>query len=117
MKKLLMVCCIMLLIAMPCHVFASNVSNGPYNPGSGNALDNMEIKNTMKNTWATVATIVQILAVACVVFAGVRYMLSAADQRADIKQGMIFLAVGATIIFGATSLIRLVASSFNSIVQ
>ena len=115
MKKILMVCCAILLIAMPCYVFASGGSNGPYDPGSGNLPG--DIEKTMKNTWATVATIVQILAVACVVFAGVRYMLSAADQRADIKQGMIFLAVGATIIFGATSLIRLVASSFNSIVQ
>lgn len=126
----------MLLITMSCHVFArvetiekvegvgaeqSEEDTGkhkvdvPHNPGSGNVHD--DIKNTMKNAWDTIATIVQMLAVGCVVFAGVRYMLSSADQRADIKQGMIFLAVGAAIIFGATLIIRLVVSSFNSIVQ
>lgn len=66
------------------------------------------IKNTTKNIWDTIATIVQVLAVAAVVFAGVRYMFASADQKADIKKGMIILVIGAVMVFGATAILKMI---------
>lgn len=73
------------------------------------------IKKTAKNVWATVVTIVQILSVACIVFAGLRYMFASADQKADVKQGLIYLTIGAVIVFGATLIIQTVAKAAEQI--
>jgi len=83
----------------------------PYIPGvvPGN------VENIAKNIWATASVVIQIVSVACVVFAGLRYMFASADQKADIKQGLIYLAIGAVLVFGATSIINLVVNATNEI--
>lgn len=59
--------------------------------------------------WGTVALVVQILAIAAVVFAGLRYMFASADAKADIKKQTVILVIGAVLVFGATWLIQLVS--------
>lgn len=59
----------------------------------------------VSKAWNTVRLILQILAVAAVVVAGVRYMFASADQKADIKKSMGILAIGAALVFGATLII------------
>jgi type IV secretory pathway VirB2 component (pilin) len=73
------------------------------------------VKKTSKNVWATIVTIVQILSVACIVFAGLRYMFASADQKADIKKSMGVLAIGAVLVFGATLVLQLIANATNSV--
>lgn len=68
------------------------------------------------NVWATIRVIVQILAVAAVVFAGLRYMFSSADGRADIKKDMLYLVIGAVLVFGATTVISFVVNASNEII-
>ena len=62
-------------------------------------------------------TIVQILAVAAVVFAGVRYMFASADQKADIKKSMGILAIGAVLVFGATVVLSFIQNATNQVLQ
>jgi len=69
-----------------------------------------EVTNLAGKIWSTVSTIVQILAVAAVVFAGLRYMFASADQKADIKKSMGILAVGAILVFAATTIIKFVTN-------
>ena len=76
-----------------------------------------EVTGAAQNIWQTVVTIVQILAVAAIVFAGLRYMFASADQKADIKKSMGILAIGAVLVFGATLLINLVYDTTTSIVK
>lgn len=59
----------------------------------------------VSKAWNTIRLILQIAAIAAVVFAGVRYMFASADQKADIKKSMGILAVGAALVFGATFII------------
>lgn len=73
------------------------------------------IKTKAKDVWATVAFLVQIGAVGCIVFAGLRYMFASADQKADIKQGLSYLTIGAVLVFGATLIIQLVAKAAEQI--
>lgn len=84
-------------------------------PGYDPNLVNNGIVNTTKSVWATVVVIVQILSVACVVFAGLRYMFASADQKADIKQGLAFIAIGAILVFSAVTIINFVVSAANEI--
>ncbi len=66
------------------------------------------VETAVGKAWNTVKLILQILAVAAVVFAGVRYMFASADQKADIKKSMGILAIGAALVFGATWIIQFI---------
>lgn len=73
--------------------------------------------NAVKKTWNTVKLILQVLAIAAVVFAGVRYMFASADQKADIKKSMGILAIGAALVFGATYIIDFITKITDQITQ
>lgn len=75
------------------------------------------LTNTIGNVWGTVTTVVQVLAVAAVVFAGVRYMFASADAKADIKKQTVILIVGAVLVFGATAILSLVSSATGSLIS
>ena len=76
-----------------------------------------EIGNLSQNIWATVALIVRILAVAAVVFAGLRYMFANANDKADIKKQMITLVIGAILVFGATFVINFIAGASEQVLN
>ena len=111
MKKMFTVMCIMLIVATFCTELIAVT-----NPGYNSNLVPSGIKTKTKNIWSTIVSIVKILSVACVVFAGVRYMFAAPDQKADIKQGLIYLTIGAVLVFGAISIINMVVSAANTVI-
>lgn len=82
-------------------------------PSGGTA--NSKITGLANNIWSTVAVIVQILAIAAIVLAGVRYMFASADEKADIKKQTIILVVGAILVFAAVPIAKFVADTANSI--
>lgn len=112
MKKILKVLPVVIIM---CVVFTSVLGFGTdpklENIKYDETVVNGNIKSTVQNVWATIALLVQIASVAAVVFAGLRYMFASADQKADIKQGLTYLAIGAVLIFGAVSIIQLVAGA------
>lgn len=112
MKKILMAIMFITIIALPL-IHVSAVTDPGYNPG----LVPGEMKEATQNVWATVVVVVRVVAVACVVFAGVRYMFASADQKADIKQGLMYLAIGAVLVFASTYVISLVVGSANEIIN
>lgn len=83
----------------------------------GNGWVDSDIKNSLGGTWANISIVVQILAIGCMVFAGVRYMFTSADQRADIKHGMKNLAIGAILVFVTVPVIRLVTLSVSRLID
>ena len=85
----------------------------PKEPTGGQAIQ--KVTQTADNLWATVAAVVQILAVLAVVVAGVRYMFASADTKADIKQQTIILVVGAVLVFAAVPLSKFVQTIAKNI--
>ena len=83
-------------------------------PVAGNPMDN-NLKKSFKNIWASLVTILQIAAVAGIVFAGVRYMFASAEAKADIKSSMIHLIIGMAIVFAASTLIKVVIEVLNQV--
>ena len=115
MKKLIKILPVVMVMCIALtSVFAVTVP-GSDTLGGGTAAG--DVTGAAKNIWATVVTIVQILAVAAVVFAGLRYMFASADQKADIKKSMGILAIGAALVFGATLILQLVSDATGSILQ
>ena len=114
MKKLLKVLPVIMVVCMVCtSVFAISIPTTEELQGSGSAT----ITNAAKGIWGTVVTIVQILAIAAVVFAGLRYMFSSADQKADIKKSMGILVVGAILVFGATTVLQFVTKAATDVLE
>ena len=69
------------------------------------------------NVWATVLTILQILAFAAIIIAGVRYMFASADQKADIKKGLIYLVIGAILVFASSTIVKVVVNATQQATQ
>ena len=65
---------------------------------------------SIKKVWGTVLLILQVLSVAAIVIAGIRYMFASADGKANIKNQTIGLMVGAVLVFGASSVIGLITN-------
>ena len=90
-------------------------------PGEPNETDTMVIGSdsnyitkVTKNFWFNFSFVVQILAVAAVVFAGVRYMFASAEAKADIKQQTMILIFGAVLVFGAVTVASLINTAVTS---
>lgn len=81
---------------------------------SGNGIGN--VNTAVSSVWSTVLTVLQILAIAAVVFAGVKYMFAAADQKAEIKNGMIGLVVGAILVFAASTIVQFIINAANEVI-
>lgn len=113
MKKLLKVLPVVLAVCVILtSVFAISVpGNSDLQGGNASAT----VTGAAKGVWGTIVTIVKILAVAAVVFAGLRYMFASADQKADIKKSMGILAIGAVLVFGATLVLQLIANATTEV--
>lgn len=102
-------------------VFTTNVFAAGFNDFNANKMNvtantsNSKTINSIQNAWGIILTILQVAAIAAVVFAGVRYMFASADSKADIKKQMIWLVIGAILVFGASTVIRLVTNVASDI--
>ena len=106
MKKFLKILPVVMVL---CMVFTFTFAVDPnFDNLTGGSQGSDTVIKVGQNIWATVITIVRILAVAAVVFAGLRYMFASADQKADIKKSMGILAIGAVLVFGATFILTLI---------
>lgn len=109
----LMVFMVMFTIAGNFLLAAEPISTDFNKMAGGNASTKLD--NTAKNIWASVTLILQILAVAAIVFAGVRYMFASADAKADIKKQMIILVLGAVLVFAASTIINIIVKVTNEV--
>lgn len=106
----LVVVCMVVLTGIFVTTYAVNASF-PSGSSTTSALT-----GAVGRTWNTVSLVVQVIAVATVVFAGVRYMYSSAEKRADIKRGLSYLAIGAVFVFAAASVARFVVRAGDHII-
>ena len=107
MKKITKILCKVMPIVLVGLLVVSNVFGVTFDPSAGVGGSKSSTVTTLaNNVWATIASIVQILAIAAVVFAGVRYMLASANDKADIKKQLIVLVLGAVLVFGASTVLK-----------
>ena len=112
--QILMLVAVMFVSFAPSIMAAGNATVNKIN-GLANGSGVNSIDTSVKKVWSTVLTILQIAAVAAIVIAGVRYMFASADQKADIKKGMIGLVVGAVLVFAASTVVQFIVTATNQI--
>lgn len=111
MKKLLKVLPVMFVLSLVLtNVFAIN-ANVTVPTGNPSGV----VNKLTGNVWATLSTVIYVVALGAVVFAGLRYMFASADQKADIKKSSGILIIGAILVFGATLILNLVANIANDV--
>lgn len=112
-KKIISLLFVTMFMITISYVYADGISTDfPEQSGSIVVID-----NSVQKIWGTVTLIVQILAVAAIVFAGLRYMYAPVDKKADIKKGLIMLVIGSLLVFTTPTIIKFiveVATSFLS---
>lgn len=99
---------LVLMVVISTNVFGFNsfTTNGVNNIGTSESI--ASANKAVNRIWGTVTLILQVLAVAAIVFAGVRYMFASADGKADIKKQTIGLVVGAILVFGASTIVNFI---------
>lgn len=118
MKKLrrIAMVCTFVFVVMAVVTSVYGISAGNLTSALGSNAGSAQVKTVTQKIWGTVVSIVQVLAVAAVVFAGVRYMFASADAKADIKKQTVILIVGAVLVFGATAILKFVQTATNQII-
>ena len=114
---------IVLMVVFTTNVFAVRPSRGDTGAGFSNFSGDMKVTantggNTVKvigNVWGIILTVLQVAAIAAIVFSGVRYMFASADSKSDIKKQMIWLVVGAVLVFAASTVIKLITTVTNDV--
>ena len=118
-KKILLTVLPVLMLALVVFVsFGSNIlaastSSGISTDFPQGAGEIGTVTGMTNKVWGTVLTILQILAFAAVVIAGVRYMFASADQKADIKKGLVYLVIGAILVFATSAVVKVVVDAAN----
>lgn len=74
-----------------------------------------ELDGALSNVASTIMIILQVLAIAGVVITGIRYMYAGSEDKAKIKQTLIWIVVGAIFVFAASTIINFITDSGNSI--
>lgn len=114
---------ILMLVAVMFVSFAPSIMAAGNDGGVQNIINKANtdgvasIDTAANRVWSTVLTILQIAAVAAIVIAGVRYMFASADQKADIKKGMIGLVIGAVLVFAASTVVQFILTASKQIMQ
>ena len=110
----------MALILISCIINVTYASGEFTVEGINSELENTDISGSkaaqsVKKIWGTILLVLQVLAVAAFCFAGVKYMFASADTKANLKNRMVGLMVGAVLVFGATGVINLIVAIMSDV--
>ena len=113
-KKVIMYIIPVLLVMVVMFTANTIFASSPVSPELPDSITGGTASGTVTKTassiWNTVLILFQILAIAAIIIAGIRYMFASADSKADIKKQLVPLVVGAVLVFGATTIIQVIVN-------
>ena len=111
-----------MLRVMPIVLVAMLILTGPVFARTAQEIEDMasgagigNVNTAVSSVWSTILTVLQICAIAAIVFAGVKYMFASADGKAEIKNGMIGLVVGAILVFAASTVVQFIINASEEV--
>lgn len=90
--------------------------DSPSLPSNGNATVG-RLSSATGKIWSTFAIIAQMLSITAIIFTGLRYMFTNADERADIKMQTILLVIGASLVFAAVPFANFIIGVVNQTIK
>lgn len=94
----------------------SNSTSGAYGevdygfPDTGNGQVITEVTSLANKVWGSAILVFQILAFGGIVAAGLTFLFSSAEKKADIKQKIIYIIIGCLLVFASSTVVNLVVS-------
>lgn len=67
--------------------------------------------------WGSVLTIMQFVAFGAIVYSGIKYMFASAEAKADIKKSLGILALGAIIVFAASTVVKFLVGAAGQVIS
>ena len=99
MKKLVSILLTLAIMAtMMSAVLASNIPEPNTQPPS------TEMSNAVSNILGAIQWIGYVFAVGMLLYIGIKYMMSAANEKADLKKGAINYVIGAVVVVAASTI-------------
>ncbi len=74
-----------------------------------------EIMQISVNVWGVAKVILQVSAVAALIFVGIKYMYSSSENKADLKKSLTMVVIGVIIVFGSTIVIDVIKKIFEDL--
>ena len=66
------------------------------------------LKTRGSKVWNTAKLVLQVAAVGIFIYTGIKYMYASADQKADLKKGLLMTFLGVALVFGLTYVVDFV---------
>lgn len=101
---------IVFMVFFTTNIFAIDVKEPTSNDAS------QTVSDLSGRVWGTISVVVQMVAIAAIVLAGVRYMFASADDKANIKKQTVVLIVGAVLVFAAVPITKLIVKAAKEII-
>ena len=79
--------------------------------------DVVQIKQPVEKIWNTVSLVLQVCAVAGIIFAGIRYMFAGADAKSELKKSLPYLITGLVIVFASPYVIGFVVEIVEEVTK
>lgn len=118
MKKYFYLCVIILLFAICIGICAPTVYGLVIEVTEPSGVDtgvDTDLQKVGQKIWSIARAVLQYASIGLFIYAGIRYMIASADQKADIKKSMVPLVIGTLIVFGGTFVIDFVISLFKDV--
>lgn len=123
MKKIMKILPVVFVMLIMCvsiftSVFANNAGTKGVNTDF--PISNYNISTINKGAsrlWGSILTILQFVAFGAIVFAGIKYMFASADQKAEVKKSLGILAIGALLVFAASTIVSFIVSAAEEVIQ
>ena len=119
-KNMISICLILIfvLVIVSNNIFAvlgNGFDKNKYDQVTSNANIEKDFSDMFMRIYSTASLIIKIVSVAGVVFTGVKYMYAEANDKAQIKQTLVFIIIGVIFVFSADAVINFVMRMGNSV--
>ena len=99
---------ILLTVAMMAAMMVPVLASGdlPIITPNTDAIEGTKIEELTKQILGLVQWIAMAFAVGMLLYIAIKYMMSSANEKADLKKGLINYVIGAAIMFGVTAILE-----------
>ena len=114
MKKirLLVIIIMLLLIVFPLTINATQINPDDYKSSGPNSQDVKGMYQFGGSVAGVIHIVGTIVAIGSLMIIGIRYMVASADEKAEYRERMVPYIIGAVLLFGASTIVRVIYEFF-----
>ena len=112
-KFIVLMLILMLLIIFPHTVNARQISPNVYEPNEINEEDVKQMYKFGGKIAGVLQIVGNIVSVGAMMIIGIRYVISSAEEKAELKERLFPFFIGAVLLFGASNIVNIIFALFD----